>query len=104
MHQEQRQRTQQLLKAKGIDRALFANFNSVKWLTGFTPTLQTGPNFFAGGPPVVWYEDGHFTLFIVDAFGADPAAVAFDQELTWATPSSNLSPEPITWPRRLAGW
>ena len=78
MHQEQRQRTQELLAAKGIDRALFASFNSVKWLTGFTPTLQTGPNFFAGGPPLVWYEDGHFTLIVVDTFTA--AAEAFDQE------------------------
>jgi len=80
MHQEQRQRTQELLKSKSIERALFANFNSVKWLTGFTPTLQTGPNFFAGGPSMVWYEDGHFTLIVVDSFAADPAAVAFDQD------------------------
>lgn len=80
MHQEQRQRARQLLKSKGINRALFANFNSVKWLTGFTPTLQTGPNFFAGGPPIVWYEGGHFTLIIVDVFAADPAAVAFNQD------------------------
>ncbi len=80
MHQEQRQRTQDLLKAKGIDQALFANFNSIKWLTGFSPTLQTGPNFFAGGPPMVWYEGGHFTLIIVDSFAADPAAISFDQD------------------------
>lgn len=80
MHQKQRQRTHELLQSKGIERALFANFNSVKWLTGFTPTLQTGPNFFAGGPPLVWYEAGHFTLIIVNAFAADPAAVAFDQD------------------------
>ena len=80
MHQQQRQRTRELLKTNGIDRALFANFNSVKWLTGFTPTLQTGPNFFAGGPPMIWFDAGHFTLIIVDAFAADPAAVAFDQD------------------------
>lgn len=62
MHQEQRQRTQDLLKAKGIDQALFANFNSLKWLTGFSPTLQTGSNFFAGRPPLVWYEGGHSAI------------------------------------------
>jgi len=78
MHREQRQRTQDLLKTKGVEQALFASFNSVKWLTGFTPTLQTGPNFFSGGPPLVWYEDGHFTLIVVDGFTA--AAEAFDQE------------------------
>ena len=80
MHSEQRQRTQELLKNRGIDRALFANFNSVKWLTGFTPTLQTGPNFFAGGPPMVWFDREHYTLIIVDSFAPDPAASAFDQD------------------------
>ena len=59
MHQEQRQRAQAHLKAKGIERALFANPSTVKWLTGFAPPVQVGPNFFAGGPPLVWYEAGY---------------------------------------------
>ena len=71
MHQEQRQRTHELLKSRGMARALFANFFSVKWLTGFMSPVQVGPSFFAGGPPLVWYEDGHFTLFILDAYAAD---------------------------------
>lgn len=66
MHQEQRQRTHDLLKTKGIQRALFTNINSVKWLTGFAPPVQLGPNFFLGAPPLVWYEDGHYTLVLVD--------------------------------------
>ncbi len=70
MHQDQRQRTRELLKCRGIDRALFANFFSVKWLTGFAPPVQLGPNFFAGGPPLIWYEDGRFTLFVLDAYSA----------------------------------
>lgn len=78
MHQEQRQRAQDLLKARGIERALFANFNSVKWLTGFAAPVQLGPNFFAGGPSLVWYEAGHFTLFVVDAYAA--YAAPFDAE------------------------
>jgi Xaa-Pro aminopeptidase len=78
MHQEQRQRARDLLKARGIERALFANFNSVKWLTGFAAPVQLGPNFFAGGPPMVWYEAGHFTLFVVDAYAAE--AAPFDAE------------------------
>jgi Xaa-Pro aminopeptidase len=69
MHEEQRQRTRDLLKERGIDRALFANFFTIKWLTGVAIPVQTGPTWFAGGPPVVWYEDGHFTLFIVDVYG-----------------------------------
>ena len=78
MHQEQRQRAQAHLKAKGIERALFASPYSIKWLTGFAPPVQVGPNFFAGSPPLVWYEAGHFTLFVVDAYTADIAA--FGQE------------------------
>ncbi len=53
-HREQRQRTHDLLQQKGIQRALFANISSVKWLTGFAPAIQLGPNYFAGGPPMVW--------------------------------------------------
>ena len=70
MHQEQRQKTQELFHTRGVKRALFAHPNSVTWLTGFAPPIQLGPHLFAGGPPLVWYEDGHFTLFVVDAYGA----------------------------------
>lgn len=78
MHQEQRQQTKDLLTAQGINRALFAAPNSVKWLTGFALPVQVGPNFFAGGPPLVWYEAGHFTLLVVDSYAA--LAAEFDQE------------------------
>lgn len=74
MHQEQRQRAHAYLQAKGVERALFANPYTVKWLTGFAPPVQVGFNFFAGGPPLVWYEAGHFTLLVVDAYAADTAA------------------------------
>lgn len=79
MHREQRQRTQAVLRANGLHHALFANFHSVKWLTGFNPPIQVGPFLFAGGPPLVWYEDGRFTLVIPDShlpqaegFGGEP--------------------------------
>jgi Xaa-Pro dipeptidase len=78
MHQEQRQHAHTYLKAKGIERALFANPSTVKWLTGFAPPVQVGANFFAGGPPLVWYEAGHFTLLVVDAYATDTAA--FDRQ------------------------
>lgn len=78
MHQEQRQRAHAHLKAQGIERALFANPSTVTWLTGFAPPVQVGFSFFAGGPPLVWYEDGHFTLLVVDAYAADTAA--FDEQ------------------------
>src|SRR5258706_15708205 len=67
MHTEQRQRTQHYLSSKGIDQALFANLFTTRWLTGFVPPIQLGPSFFAGGPPLVWYDAGHFTLVVLDS-------------------------------------
>ena len=78
MHQLQRERTDELLRSKGIRQALFTNYCSVKWLTGFAPAVQTGPYLFAGGPALVWYADGHFTLLVVDAQA--PAAADFDAQ------------------------
>lgn len=78
MHQTQRDQADSLLKSEGIDRALFANIATVKWLTGFNPPIQTGPSPFLGGPPLVWYEHGAWTLLILDA--QEPNAGAFGQE------------------------
>ncbi len=78
MHAEQRRLTHALLREKGIDCALFANRENVGWLTGFVPSLLTGPNIFAGAPPLVWYEDGRFTLIVIDGLGE--AAAAFAKE------------------------
>ncbi|MBC7870182.1 MAG: aminopeptidase P family protein [Chitinophagaceae bacterium] len=78
MHQQQRQKTIDMLKSKGVERALFAHLDSVKWLTGFAPPIQLGLNLFAGGPSLVWYEDGHFTLIVLDY--QQPEAAFFEQE------------------------
>ena len=66
MHTEQRQRTHALLRSRNLPRALFANPHTVTWLTGFAAPLQLGQSPFAGGPPLVWYEDGKFTLIAFD--------------------------------------
>jgi Xaa-Pro aminopeptidase len=78
MHSEQRQQTHSLLKQQRIDQALFARPESVKWLTGFAPPVQVGPNLFTASYPLVWYDKGQFTLIAVDAY-ADLAA-PFGQE------------------------
>jgi Xaa-Pro aminopeptidase len=78
MHQEQRDRTRRLLREQDIDAALFAHPHSVTWLTGFTAPVQAGVNPFAGGPALVWYADGRFTLFVADVFAA--LAEPFSQE------------------------
>ncbi|MEX0600242.1 MAG: aminopeptidase P family N-terminal domain-containing protein, partial [Rhodothermales bacterium] len=101
MHETQRQRTRDLLKKRGLDRALFAHLDSVKWLTGYAPGVQLGGNHFAGGPALVWYEDGHFTLVVLDMEAE--AAEGFDGEsdgtlLTYpgyAVEESITSPENI---------
>jgi Xaa-Pro aminopeptidase len=79
MHAEQRQRTRDRLDRAGIRRAIFADLHSIQWLTGFNPPVQVGPNFFLGGPPLIWYVDGHFTLLVIDghagsveSFGQQP--------------------------------
>jgi Xaa-Pro aminopeptidase len=97
-HETQREQTEELLRSGGIERALFANIATVKWLTGFNPPIQTGPHAFLGGPPMVWYEGGQWTLMVMDwqevnagQFGQQPncALVSYtgytvDQPLTGA--------------------
>jgi len=68
MHSEQRQQTHALLQQQQIDQALFARPESVKWLTGFAPPVQVGPNLFSASYPLVWYDKGQFTLIVVDAY------------------------------------
>jgi len=73
MHSEQRQQTRALLESKHIQRAIFSRPESIKWLTGVATPVQVGPNLFEASYPLVWYEDGQFTLIILDAY-ADLAA------------------------------
>ena len=96
MHQEQRDRTTQLLKEKNIDRALFGNFFSAKWLTGVAPLVQTGPNFFLGGPHTVWYEDGHYTLFIPTVHAPDAVGLSDDDDIEVVAYESYTIQAPIT--------
>ena len=74
MHEEQRQRAHDLLKAQGIAHALFASRPNVTWLTGFAPPLQLGRHPFAGGPPLVYYAGGEWTLLVLDGYAEAAAA------------------------------
>ncbi len=74
MHVEQRDRAQHLLAARGIERALFASRASVLWLSGFAPPVNLGPNPFAGGPPLLWYAGGTWTLIVMEGHAAAAAA------------------------------
>jgi Xaa-Pro dipeptidase len=74
MHEQQRQRAQDLLQARNLDQALFASPASVAWLTGFAPPIQLGLHPFAGGPPLVWYASGEWTLLVLDTYAEAAAA------------------------------
>jgi Xaa-Pro aminopeptidase len=76
MHQEQRDRTHHLFREKGISRALFANPTNVTWLTGFARPWRAGADLYAGGPLLVWYEDGTFTLIVMDSQVAEAESFA----------------------------
>src|SRR5258708_202629 len=68
MHREQRQQTHDLLRQNNIQQALFARPERTTWHAAFAPPIYTGPNLFAASYPVVWYDNGHFTLIVVDSF------------------------------------
>ncbi|MBZ0291627.1 MAG: Xaa-Pro peptidase family protein [Anaerolineae bacterium] len=95
MHQEQRQRTHAFLKNHGIFHALFAHIDSVKWLTGFHPPVEVGPNFFLGGPPLVWYSGGHFTLIVLDIQADSVADLGDDSDCSLVTYPSYTIDAPI---------
>lgn len=85
MHKEQRQQTADLLRQHGIDQAIFARPESVNWLTGFAQPILMGPNLFAPGNPLVWFEAGHFTLIIVDGYAGLATSFAQDPDASVVT-------------------
>lgn len=78
MHQEQRDQTHELLQSKGVERALFAHPGNVTWLTGMPAPWRPGADMYMGGPSLVWYEVGAFTLITMDSLAA--TAVAFNDQ------------------------
>lgn len=75
MHTQQRERAHAYLQSRNISRALFANPATVAWLTGFAPPPHMGQSPFAGGPPLVWYESGNFSLIITDLYNTDSVSI-----------------------------
>lgn len=78
MHQEQRDHTHDLLRRRGIDCALFAHPGNVTWLTGMPAPWRAGAEMYMGGPSLVWYEAGAFTLLTMDGLAA--TATAFGEQ------------------------
>lgn len=95
-HQPQREQAHELLKARGIGRALFANIATVKWLTGFNPPIQTGPSPFLGGPPMVWYENGSWTLMVMDWQAVNAGAFGEQENCALASYTGYTVDQPLT--------
>lgn len=95
-HNQQREQGHELLKARGIERALFANIATVKWLTGFNPPIQTGPSAFLGGPPMVWYENGQWTLMVVDSQEGNAGEFAKEPNCALASYTGYTVDQPLT--------
>lgn len=85
-HVEQRQRAHEALKSKNISHALFANPHTVAWLTGFAPPPLMWPSLFAGGPPLVWYAEGAFTLLAISGSECEAVPVIPYEGYTIETP------------------
>lgn len=102
-HQTQRDQARELLKSRGIERALFANIATVKWLTGFHPPIQTGPSAFLGGPPMVWYEDGDWTLMVMDWQEANAGQFARQPDCTLVSYTGYTVDQPLTGQVKLRG-
>lgn len=82
MHAEQRQRTNDFLKARGLSRALFSHPESLTWLTGFAPFVELGYSPYTFGPPLLWVEDGHYTLVVLDSQVPYTFGVGDDDDVT----------------------
>lgn len=102
-HQPQREQAHELLKARGIERALFANIATVKWLTGFAPPIQTGPSAFLGGPPMVWYENNFWTLMVLDWQEANAGEFARQENCALVSYSGYTLDQPLTGQVKLRG-
>lgn len=59
-------RLREYLQSKGISAALLSSPFTITWLTGYSPSIQTGTSPFEGGPALAWYRDGELTLVVND--------------------------------------
>ncbi|HEX2979395.1 MAG TPA: Xaa-Pro peptidase family protein [Anaerolineaceae bacterium] len=66
MHEIQRQQAEIVFQEKGVEAALFASLFSVTWLTGYAPSVHLGPEPTAGGPALLWFSGGAWTLIVTD--------------------------------------
>lgn len=85
MHREQRDQTHHYLQSRGIGRALFADPANITWLSGVPQPWRAGSFLYAGGPSLLWYEDGHYTLIIMDGHAGAAGDFAAQPDCTMMT-------------------
>jgi len=66
MNQTSLERLLVFLKKEHLSAVLLSNMNSLTWLTGYAPPIETGPSPFEGGPALAWYCEGEVTLLMSD--------------------------------------
>ena len=66
MNQTSLERLKSFVKSEHLSAVLLTNPNTLTWLTGYAPPIETGPSPFEGGPALALYRDGEVVLLISD--------------------------------------
>jgi len=74
MNQMSLERLLAFLKIEHLSAVLLSNMNSLTWLTGYAPPIETGPSPFEGGPALAWCCDGELVLLMSDMESASARA------------------------------
>ena len=82
MHLQNLAKLGEYMKSQGLQAALISNPFSITWLTGYAPSIQTGPSPFEGGPTLGWFYNGELTLLLND-WEAGPAGAVGANALTY---------------------
>jgi Xaa-Pro aminopeptidase len=53
-------------KTEHLSAVLMSNLNSLTWLTGYAPPIETGPSPFEGGPALTWCREGDVVMLLSD--------------------------------------
>jgi Xaa-Pro dipeptidase len=66
MNKTSSERVMALCMMEQLSALLLSNPNSLTWLTGYAPPIETGQSPFEGGPALAWYLGGELTLLVSD--------------------------------------
>ena len=78
MNTYSQERLVNFLKQRSFTALLLSNPHSLTWLTGYAPSIQTGPSPFEGGPALAWVVGEQVTLLLSDAEAGAAKACGVD--------------------------